>query len=667
MANYADRLRFSRCSMKIDKRFFIFAGIILLLTLSAYAPSFHGDFLWDDDDHVSNNELLRDFDGLRRSWFEIGSFPQYYPVTLTSFWLNYQTGGLDTTGYHVVNILLHAFNAILLGVILSRLGVPAAWFIALVFALHPVNVESAAWISERKNTLSGFFYLASLLSALLFFRLDNEDVDDGDSKYRSHYLYAASLIFFLFALLSKTVTATLPAVILLIIWWKKGRFSLKDTIYSVPVFLIGIGMGVLSVYMEKHFAGAKGSSWDYGFVERVLIAGRALCFYAMKLLIPYKLTFSYPRWNIDASSVLHYIFPLIAVAAAVMLFIYRKKIGRGPLAALLFFYGTLFPALGFFNVYPFLYSFVADHFQYLASIGMIVLIVMLLRIAARKTGLTGTNGTVAAVIICALLWSLTWRQAHIYGNQELLYLDTLKKNPQSWMAHNNLGIYYDIIGNYKGSINHYKAAIALDPGHAKAHYNLANVLVKLEHFDEGIAHFKEALHYDPDDLSAYINLGNTYKRLERYDEAIAEYNKAIEKKNDFAEGYYNLGLCQLTMGDAQGAVESLKEALRIDPTAAETYNNLGNAYSKLNDNEHAIQYFKKAISLKPDHVYAHYNIALIYSKMEKYQEAVPYYRASLKLNPGFASAHKNLGLVLHRLGQEDLAQKHLEAAQRLGR
>ena len=284
--------------------------------------------------------------------------------------------------------------------------------------------------------------------------------------------YWLAFAFFVCAVLSKTVTCTLPAAILVLIWWKRGRVGWRDVCPLVPFCVVGAALGWTTAWIEKYRAGAEGTEWGYGFAERLLIAGRAVWFYAAKLALPAKLTFIYPRWNIDAGQWWQWLFPLAAVTAAVALWVWRRRIGRGPLAAMLFFVGTLGPALGFVNVYPMRYSFVADHFQYLASAGLIAAAVA----AAATVVKQRTVRIVSGVVVIALFSVLTARQGQIYHDQETLWRDTLAKNPDCWMAHNNLGVLLAARGDLPAARAEYQAALRIKPDVYDPYNNLGNLM-----------------------------------------------------------------------------------------------------------------------------------------------------------------------------------------------
>ena len=349
-----------RDGQTIGVKHWLFAAALVLAVLFVYQPAWHGGFIWDDDAHVTRPEL-RSWHGLYRIWFDLGATQQYYPLLHSAFWLEHKLWGDATLGYHLVNILLHATAAVLVALILRRLAIPGAYLAAAIFALHPVQVESVAWITELKNTLSAVFYLGAMLVYLRF------------DQTRKTPLYWWALGLFVLGLLSKTVTATLPAALLVIFWWRQGRLSWRrDVVPLLPFFGLGAAAGVLTAWVERKLIGAEGAAFELTIIERCLIAGRAIWFYLGKLVWPAELIFIYPRWHVSQAIWWQYLFPAAALLLLAVLWGLRRR-WRGPLAGLLFFVGTLLPVLGFCNVYPFIYSFVADHFQYLASLGMITL------------------------------------------------------------------------------------------------------------------------------------------------------------------------------------------------------------------------------------------------------------------------------------------------------
>jgi hypothetical protein len=525
---------------------------IFIATFISYWPALRGDFIWDDDRHVSQNPTLRDLNGLRRIWFRWGATPQYYPMTHTSFWVERRVWGLDPTGYHVTNVALHAVNALLLWVLLRRLEVPGAWLAAAVFALHPVNVESVAWISERKNVLAMCF---ALISALAFFR-------------GSRASLVASVVLFVCAMLSKTIVATLPAVLLVIFWWQRRNIRGPDAIALAIMFVVGVGMGLMTALMEQIHVGARGDDWDLSLPDRALIAGKSIWFYAWKLVWPLKLTFSYPRWHIDPRDLEQWAFPAALIVGILGLVLNRKRMGGGTAAAALIFVGTLFPALGFFNTYPMRYSFVADHFQYISAPAMVALLV---------AGATRLRLVPIVAALCVVLGVLTWRQAHIYQGPEQLWRHTIEQNPSSWMAHYNLGV---TLANRAATDDASKPALhealrlfddveRLRPDHDKVRMARGDALLKLGREAEAIDIYgreiekllsrpgpqPSAVPYlerytalVPDDAAVQVALGFVLGELGRFDEARARFERALAIDPDAPRAHEGIELVRRATG-----------------------------------------------------------------------------------------------------------------------
>jgi hypothetical protein len=481
----------------------LLAGLIVLITLVAYIPALQGGFIWDDDAYVTQNPTLRSVEGLARIWLEPRSNPQYYPLVFTSFWAEYHLWGLNPVGYHVVNALLHGLAAVALWLLLKCLKVPGALLAAAVFALHPVHVESVAWVTERKNVLSGLFYLGSALCLVRFFGLEQE----GAEQPHRFWWYGSGLLLFVCALLSKTVTCTLPAAMVLLLWWKVGRVRRPEALALAPFFVLGLGFGLLTAWLEQHHVGALGSEWDLSFVERFLVAGRALWFYAGKLVWPAVLIFNYPRWQIDAGAWWQYVYPVGVVLVVLVLWVFRERIGRGPLVGVLFFCGTLFPALGFFDVYPFRYSYVADHFQYLASVGLIGLAVGAFTVAASRLSLWPKRvATAMSLVVLLLLAGQTWSQSQVYKDWKTVWTKTLEKNPESAIAHYNLGRLLLGQQKFEEAISHFSKALQLKPSSAEIHNNLGVALAGAGRLNEAARQFAEALRVEPDHAKARRNL-----------------------------------------------------------------------------------------------------------------------------------------------------------------
>src|SRR5262245_17371589 len=394
-------------------RALIFAGVLAAVTILAYRPAWHGGFLWDDDDYIINNELLTAADGWQRIWFSLDSPSQYFPLTFSMFRLEHALWGLNTTGYHWVNLLLHVANTLLVCAVLTRLKIPGAWLAAAIFALHPVQVESVAWITECKNVLMGFFFLLTVFAWISF-------VDERTR--RPWMFYCLALIFYVLALSAKATACTLPAALFLILWLQKKPITMRRLMQIVPFVILGIGMGLLAVWWERYHQGTNRAAFTFlSPIERILVASRAVWFYLSKIFWPSNLTFIYPRWNISPANPVHYIWLTLGIAACMVIYFVRRYFGRSVEVAVAFFVATLSPVLGFIMLFTFRYTFVADHYQYLACIGPIALASAGIVSFSNKFAQYRAVILGAALLVVASLATLTWRQAAMYSDVETLW------------------------------------------------------------------------------------------------------------------------------------------------------------------------------------------------------------------------------------------------------
>lgn len=581
-------------------RAWLFGLLLAAVTIFMYQPAWNGGFIWDDDDYVTNNELLTAPDGLRRIWFSLDSPSQYFPLVYTTFRIEHALWGLNPSGYHWINLLLHVANALLVWRALVRLKVPGAWLAGAIFALHPVHVESVAWITERKNVLMGFFFLLTLLAWIAFL--------DERTK-RPWRFYGLALILYVLALSAKTTACTLPAALLLILWLQKKPINKRRLSQVVPFLILGIGMGLLAVWWERYHQGTRGALFALGPIERILIASRAVWFYLSKLIWPSNLTFIYPKWNISPAHPLDYVWLLAGVVLCAVIYFARRYVGRGVEVAAAFFVATLSPVLGFIMLYTFRYTFVADHYQYLASIGPIALA------SAGVATLAGTFKRSRPLILSAAgcvtvtLALLTWRQAAMYADIEALWRTTLKENPECWMAHNNLGIALFRKGDTDDAIAHYRTTLEMQPDFWDAEYNLGIALLSKGQVDEAIAHCSNAVRIAPNDPDAQVALGNALLQKERIDDAIVHYQKALSIRPEYFLAHHSLGHAFLEKGEIDAAISHCRAALLIQSENADAHTNLAIALDEKGQTAEAIQHYQKALEISPQSISALTNLA----------------------------------------------------------
>ena len=606
-------------------------------TLLVYTPALQGTPLWDDDAHLTK-PALQSLHGLWRIWFDLGATQQYYPVLHSAFWLEHHLWGDAVLGYHLVNVLLHAFSACLVVAIVKKLELPGAWLAGCLFALHPMNVEAVAWISEQKSTLSGAFCLAALLLYLHY---------DQSRRRRTWFL---ALGLFVLALLSKSVTATLPAALLVIFWWKRGRLDgRRDLLPLLPWFALAIPMGLFTAWVERTYVGAAGGDFALSFASRVLLAGRVLCFYAIKLLWPAGLNFQYQRWALDPAAWPQYLFPAGVLLAAAGLLALAIRRHRGPLAAFLLFAGTLFPVLGFLNVLPFRYSWTADHFAYLAGLAFIVPLAALLTVESRRYAASPNVRTALAAGLLAVLGVLSWGQSGNFRDDETLYRETLSRDPSSWLCHNNLGSVLEAQpGRLNEAIAQYQAALDLAPGYPQPHLNLATALAKVDDpaaTPRAIAEYQAALRLKPDFVEAHTDLANLLSRLPgRMPEALDHFRQAARLQPENATTHANLGSMLAQNPESLGeAIAEFQTALRLDPNLAEVHCNLGVAYSQAGQLPDAIAEFQSALRLNPALAEAHLLLGTALAQVPgRRSDALAESQAALRLNPGLEPARQLL-------------------------
>lgn len=618
-------------------RLILAAALLVVITAVVYVPAMRSGFVWDDDLHLINSVALKK-NGLYHVWLTTEAFV-YYPVTWSSYWLEHKLWGLNPTGYHIVNLLIHTVCALLIWRILLRLKIPGAWLAALIFAIHPVNVESAAWITQRKNLLSMFFFLITLLLYLWF--------DDSGNR-RLYWLAVAS---FLLAMLSKGAVVTLPLVLLMCAWWLHKTITRQDLLRSLPFFAVSAIMSVVEVWFQYVNAIGADVVRSDSFIARLAGAGMVVWFYLYKALLPIKLCFVYPRWQIDATNWLSYLPDLALLVLFGVCWRYRRNWGRQALFGLGYFVVMVAPATGFVHFYYLRYSFVADHYQYMAIIGIIALVVaagyhLINKLSDRRKSIA----TVVAVLPVVVLGVLSWNQCHIYQDERTLWLDTLQKNPKAWMAQTNFGLMLEAEGKLDEAISLYRQALQLAPDSAKSHNNLGVALQKQGKINEAIDHYRLSLQLKPNYAPAHYNLGDALDTQGKLDEAISHYYQALDIDSDYAPLHHSLGRVLQLQGKFDEAIAHYSKALEIEPDHAEAHNNLGQILAGRGELDKAIIHNRIALRLDPNSASAHINLGMALGLKDNYTEAVRHYEQALRLDPNQPVAYNNMGLATLKLG-----------------
>jgi Flp pilus assembly protein TadD len=592
-------------------RDWVWAVILFLAVILTYLPALQAGFIWDDDDHVTTNPCIVGPLGLKAIWTT--SNARYYPLTLTAFWVEHALWGLQPFGYHLVNVLMHAASALVLWRVLLSLHMPGSWLGATLWALHPVEVESVAWISEMKNTQSALFYLLSIFFFVRWLR-----VEGSISRESRNRNYALSLVFAALAMTSKSSTVVLPLVLCLCAWWVEGKWSWRNLMAVGPVFLMSIAAALLAMWSVQLYGDSNDPLWEESWPARLIIAGNVVWFYLGKLIWPYPLVFIYPRWSIDVGNVLSYLPMLSVMLIVVFLWSQRETWSRPYLFALAYFLIALLPVLGLVNHFFLRYSFVADHLQYLASMGPLALAgAGLVRLAdsplAKRPFLRSGFCAFLLIFMGIMSWQRTW----VYQSVYTLWTDTLTHNPGSWMAHNNLG----------------------------------NALLEQGATDEAMVQCQKALEINPEDAEAYSNLGVISLEKGQVKQAIVQYEKALEINPNLTKTHNNLGNALDQAGQIDEAIQQYRMALAINDFNPSAHNDLGNALSQKGRRFEAIEQYKMALKINPNAAEVHNNLGIVFFQNGQLREAAYEFQEVVRLNPQMRVAQNNLAAVTAMLAK----------------
>ena len=616
-------------------RDWVWGLILVLAVILAYQPVWWAGYIWDDDDGLTANPCIVGPLGFKDIWTT--SAADICPLTRSTFWLEHALWGLAPLPYHLVNVLMQGACAVALWRVLKILRVPGAWLGAALWALHPVQVESAAWITEMKNTQSGLFFLLSILFFVRWLR-------PVENQKRNGWNYALTLVFAALAMASKSSTVILPVALCLCAWWVEGRWQWRNLARVVPVFVMSIAASALSIWTQKlQLATFTDSQWARTWPERLAGAGDAVWFYLGKLLWPHPLITIYPRWQIDINQWISYL-PLLAVIVVLfILWLKRKSWSRPWFFIFAYFLAALLPVLGLVDNPIFRYSLVFDHFQYLASMGPLALagagMVTLADFVIPDRYWLQSSLCAGLLVVLGLV---SWQRAWVYESEETLWTDTLAKNSNCWVGYYNLGLALVQKGQVDEGIARYQKALEINPAFPEAHNNLGLALVQKGQVDDGMVHYQKALEINPNNAEAYYNLGLALVQKGQMDEGIAQYQKALGINPAFSEALNNLGLALVQKGQADEAISQYQKALGINPNYADAHYNLGIVLIQKGQVDEAIAQFQKALEINPNYAKAHNNLGAAFFKKGQLDEAIAQFQEAIRLNPNDGNAQNNL-------------------------
>jgi protein O-mannosyl-transferase len=621
--------------------------LLILSVLAIYFPSIDGTWVWDDKSEFSDSSQVKgDFNSLISIWFSPNG-PDYYPIKSTLQWLEWHLWGDNMIGYHAVNIGLHILSAILIWRILMRTIGPCSWIIALLFAIHPIAVESVAWISELKNTLSLFFILIAW------------DITTKNINSSNEYIFNRSrisiIIFFILALLSKASVIMFPFTVLLFVWWKKDRINKNDFINSIPLFIISLAASVVTIWFQKNYAIGDESIDINSYTERAVYSIYSILFYLKTILLPINIEPIHPKWSINPISIHVVIIWIIFLFLIYYLYTKRTIYYKNIIFCFGFFIINLIPVLGIIPMYFLKYSWVADHFVYISLISICIIVGSILYklydyFAVRSVRLT----RIYSLIVIFALVTLTYKShslAKYYKSDENFWLFVNEVNPSSWDANYNLGVINERKNDHqKEAIEYYYKALSLYPFSAKTHNNLANLLGSADgNYDEAIIHYKKAISLEPNYSVTHNNLALLLTKIEgRENEAIDEFKKALAINPNYIECHYNYGVFLAKLGGKDDvAIHELEIVLKKLP-----YNGLANFYlacllapipEKQNE---CLAHFKNATLLLPNLYFIHYNYALMLMSIKgMHDNAVDELEKAIRLKPGDTKTIEALNYV----------------------
>jgi tetratricopeptide (TPR) repeat protein len=618
--------------------------VIVAVVLGIYGPALNGGWQWDDDLYLTRNPLMVDPARLWKAWFAPGSFIEYYPISQTVQWMQWQLWHGQTLGYHVTNVLLHAAGALLVWRLLARLGLRYAWLGGLLFAVHPAQVESVAWISELKNALSLPPFLLAMCAWI-----------DYEERQRPRD-YAIALAWFVVAMLGKITMAPFAFVMLLYAWWKRGRVGWAEVKAALPFLAVAVVLSALTIKGGETYlttvipnSQAPPSGAPEGLAARIALSGSSLAFYLRIFLWPVGLLPAYSKWVIDPPAPLLFLPWLVLAAVVIWAWTRRHSWGRHVLLGLGFFRLFLAPFLGLSRVSYMQFTWVMNHFLYLPSIGLIGLAVaglekaMTLVAKEARPGLLGIVG-----VMMALLAWVSEQDAARYRNAETLWTYAAQRDPTSFAAHTQLGVALQQRGEVAGALKQFEQAREIEPDFAYSWVNVGFELMEAGRAAEAAEALRQAVKLAPNYADAHYNLAEALEKNGQTSGAVDEYEQSLRLSPQDAEAETNLALALMQLGRRDEAATHFARAMAIRPGYAEAQYDWGTALLEAHDAAGAVAHFERALAINPSFVEAHFNLGVALQRLGRMPEAIAQLQAALKLRPGFSPARSYLA-QLHAL------------------
>jgi protein O-mannosyl-transferase len=640
--------------------------LLVLLVGGVFLPTIHNAFVsYDDPVYVTANSHLQsglNWQSVRWAFTNLDA-GFWHPLTWISLLVDYQLFGLRPGGYHATSLLLHAANTCLLFLLLQRLtgATLRSAFVAAAFALHPLQVESVAWVSERKGVLSTFFWMLALLTYVRFAQYSDADrVQRPGGSAKAKIFYGLALLFFACGLMSKAMVVTLPFILLLLDWWPLRRFQSR-TIWrlireKLPFLAGAVLAGLLTIRAERAIGALKVQS-QLPIAESISNAVTSYVYYVGQIAWPSHLAVHYPYTASDSA----WQAILAALAILVVSGLVLWAAPRRPYATFgwIWYLVTLLPVAGLIQIGDHVR---ADRYTYLPAIGIVVAAAWGACDLLKRWRYQAGAFTVGMLAMIAVYGTLSRRQLAYWEDSEALFRHATAVTQNSYVSETSLGVALADKGRPEEAMIHYQKALAIEPDYADAHSNLGVALAVQGRWNEAIAHYKKALEVAPDHADALNNLGHALLEQGHLDQAIAKLERALQLKPGLAGAQNNLGVALARKGDAAEAIRHFQAALRLKPNSAEAHYDLGTALLHGGQVDEAIAHFQQALALRAGYAEARHNLANALVQKGQVDAAIVQFQEALQINPAFAEAHNNLGWLLLQKGQVDGAIRHLQKA-----
>ena len=653
----ASKFRKKQAWWQLSQKQYLWLLGLLALTSVVYAPALDNQFTnWDDQYYVSQNAWLRNLSAENLEHiFTDQLMGNYHPITVLSFAFDYQMGGEKPFIYHFTNLLFHLLNTILVFFffyLLSKRNFWTAFITALLFALHPMHVESVAWVSERKDVLYTFFFFISLIAYYQY-------VSTKKAK-----LYLLTLVAFFLSAFSKPAAVVFPIVLLLVDYFLQRKWDKVALLEKIPFFLISLVVGLLTIKSQDE-AAAIGMTGDFGIFNKALFAAYGFVMYIVKLLVPYGLTAYYPYPDVaDSLPILFYIFPFVMLGILYLAYHFREK-NRLLTFAILFYFVNVALVLQFISVGRVIMS---ERYTYVPYLGLFFLLAYLynqLIISKLSSKLKKMLPIILLLVTLAFSY-ISHERTKVWYNSETLWTSVIETQPQVAMAYYDRGSFYSDHKKFDAAIADYTQAIKYDSTYYEATYNRGLMLKKQHKYTEALRDFTKAIQIEGTHPEAFTNKANTFIAMQQNDSALYYYHQALQVDSTYYLAYFNRSVCYFNIKNYEKALTDCNACLRYKPIYHDASFNRGNIYMRLQNYDAAIPDFLEVLRQNPKNDQAYFNLAFVYFQKKDLAQAVHYFSETIRVNPQNANAYMNRAVIYDRTQQYKKAYQDVLKNKQLG-